>query len=265
MTSRIAHIALAAGRRAVARAARAASPGSRASAGRGRAEPSPRTRAASPPTSSTGVLLGDVALQRGETSLAARAYLEAARERTRRRARATRDRGRVDDARMRGLAQEAAKLWATLDPAAERPKQILAALAAGDGRRMQRRSGIDSELQDPAREGCSPTRRSPSAASARSSCSSIGCSRDAIGQGGRSSELIARAREAVSDERRSALRRRARRATTAAAPRRGDRDRVDGSGRSRARAQARLGARGAAEGGDPRAQEAATRRSSALR
>ena len=76
------------------------------------------------------LLLGDVALQRGEPSLAARAYFEAARE-----ARDPRIAKRASEvalaARMRGLAQESAKLWATLDPTAERPKQILAALAAG--------------------------------------------------------------------------------------------------------------------------------------
>ncbi len=78
------------------------------------------------------LLLGDVALQRGETSLAARAYYEAARE-----ARDPRIAKRAAEvaltARMRGLAQESAKLWAALDPSAERPKQILAALAAGTG------------------------------------------------------------------------------------------------------------------------------------
>jgi predicted Zn-dependent protease len=80
------------------------------------------------------VILGDVALQRGETSLAARAYFEAARDA--RDARLARRASEVAlTARMRGLAQESAKLWATLDPAAERPKQILAALAAGTGGR----------------------------------------------------------------------------------------------------------------------------------
>jgi len=75
------------------------------------------------------VILGDVARQRGELSLAARAYYEAARES--RDARLARRAAEVAlEARMRGLAQESAKLWASIDPAAERPKQILAALAA---------------------------------------------------------------------------------------------------------------------------------------
>src|SRR5262245_22129377 len=67
------------------------------------------------------VILGDVALQRGEASLAARAYYEAARDskdpRLARRAAEV-----AFAARMRGLTQEAAKLWASLDPTAERPK-----------------------------------------------------------------------------------------------------------------------------------------------
>jgi predicted Zn-dependent protease len=92
------------------------------------------------------LLLGDVALQRGETSLAARAYFEAAREL--RDARLARRAAEVAlAARMRGLAQEAAKLWATLDPAAERPKQIMAALAAGSAGRAGAEAGIDNELK----------------------------------------------------------------------------------------------------------------------
>ena len=80
------------------------------------------------------VILGDVALQRGEASLAARAYYEAARD-----ARDPRLARRAAEvafaARMRGLTQEAAKLWASRDPAAERPKQMLAAMAAAGAAR----------------------------------------------------------------------------------------------------------------------------------
>lgn len=92
------------------------------------------------------LLLGDVALQRGETGLAARAYLDAARE--------------VQDARIarrateialasrqRGLAQEAAKLWAALDPSADRPKQVIAALAAGESGREPVDTSGDDELK----------------------------------------------------------------------------------------------------------------------
>ncbi len=91
------------------------------------------------------ILLGDIALQRGETGLAARAYLDAARE-----AKDPRVARRATEialvARQRGVAQEAAKLWATLDPVAERPKQILAALASGDGRDALDTAG-DDELK----------------------------------------------------------------------------------------------------------------------
>ena len=92
------------------------------------------------------LLLGDVALQRGETSLAARAYYEAARE-----ARDPRIAKRASEvalaARMRGLAQESAKLWATLDPTAERPKQILAALAAGANGKAPTEGSVDNDLR----------------------------------------------------------------------------------------------------------------------
>jgi predicted Zn-dependent protease len=92
------------------------------------------------------ILLGDVALQRGEASLAARAYYEAARD-----SRDPRIARRAAEvalaARMRGLAQESAKLWASLDPAAERPKQILAALAAGGPGAASADSGVDGELK----------------------------------------------------------------------------------------------------------------------
>jgi len=75
------------------------------------------------------VLVGDVALQRGEVGLAARAFFEAARE-----ARDARIARRAAEVallgRQRMLAQESAKLWIVLDPSAERPKQILAALVA---------------------------------------------------------------------------------------------------------------------------------------
>ena len=67
------------------------------------------------------LLVGDVALQRGDTALAARAYFEAARD-----ARDVRLARRATEialaARQRALAVEGARLWAELDPAAERPK-----------------------------------------------------------------------------------------------------------------------------------------------
>jgi len=76
------------------------------------------------------LLVGDVALQRGDTALAARAYFEAARD-----TRDVRLARRATEislaARQRGLAVEAARLWAELDPAAERPKQVIAGLSGG--------------------------------------------------------------------------------------------------------------------------------------
>jgi tetratricopeptide (TPR) repeat protein len=76
------------------------------------------------------LLVGDVALQRGDTALAARAYFEAARDT--RDARLARRATEISlAARQRGLAIEAARLWAELDPAAERPKQVIAGLSGG--------------------------------------------------------------------------------------------------------------------------------------
>ena len=92
------------------------------------------------------LLLGDVALQRGETSLAARAYFEAARD-TRDPRLARRAAEIALSAGMRGLAQESARLWSALDPAAERPKQILAALAAGNAGKAPVEGVYDSDLK----------------------------------------------------------------------------------------------------------------------
>jgi len=75
------------------------------------------------------ILLGDVALQRGDAVLAARAYFEAAREAQD--ARLARRAAEIALAtRQRGVAEASAKLWAELEPGAERPRQILATLAA---------------------------------------------------------------------------------------------------------------------------------------
>jgi len=91
------------------------------------------------------VILGDVALQRGEASLAARAYYEAARDS--RDPRLARRAAEVAfAARMRGLTQEAAKLWATLDPSAERPKQMMAAMAASGAARGEV-AAIDGDVK----------------------------------------------------------------------------------------------------------------------
>lgn len=76
------------------------------------------------------LLVGDVALQRGDTALAARAYFEAARDsRDPRLARRATEVALA--ARQRVLANEAARLWSELEPTAERPKQVIAGLAGG--------------------------------------------------------------------------------------------------------------------------------------
>ena len=76
------------------------------------------------------IILGNVALQRGEPVLAARAFYEAAKE--------ARDVGLAQRAaeigirtRQRDVAEASAKLWSELDPAAARPKQIIAAVQSG--------------------------------------------------------------------------------------------------------------------------------------
>jgi tetratricopeptide (TPR) repeat protein len=92
------------------------------------------------------LLLGDVALQRGDGALAARAYLDAARE-----AKDVRIAKRATEialsSRQRALAQEAAKLWSSLDPAAERPKQVIAALAGGSDRDVESSGDEDLKLR----------------------------------------------------------------------------------------------------------------------
>ncbi len=78
------------------------------------------------------VLVGEIALQRGEPAQAARAYIEAAKD-ARDPALARRATEIAIAARTRGLALEASRLWSELDPTAERPKQLAATLAAAGG------------------------------------------------------------------------------------------------------------------------------------
>ncbi len=73
------------------------------------------------------LLVGDIALQRGQPALAARAYYEAAREaRNPLLARRATEIGLAS--RQQGIALQSARLWSELDPAAERPKQVISAL-----------------------------------------------------------------------------------------------------------------------------------------
>lgn len=92
------------------------------------------------------VILGEVAAQRGENSLAARAFFEAARESKdpRLARRATEFASRAG---LRGLTQESARLWAVLDPTAESPKRIMASFAANPGGRASADPSYDSEIK----------------------------------------------------------------------------------------------------------------------
>ncbi|TMH05949.1 MAG: tetratricopeptide repeat protein [Betaproteobacteria bacterium] len=84
------------------------------------------------------VLVGDIALQRGEAGLAARAFYEAARD-AEDPALARRATEVALFARQRPLALESAKLWATLDPSADRARQLVATLSqAGTGTDLKR-------------------------------------------------------------------------------------------------------------------------------
>jgi len=92
------------------------------------------------------LLLAEVALQRGELPVAARAYFEAARE-----SRDPRVARRATEialaARQRGMAIESATLWASLDPEAARPKQVLASLAGTAPGKELAEPGVDDEIR----------------------------------------------------------------------------------------------------------------------
>jgi tetratricopeptide (TPR) repeat protein len=80
------------------------------------------------------LLIGDVALQRGEYTIAARAYYEAARE-TGDASLARRATEIALASRQRAIALDAARQWAKLDPGAERARQLVTALSAGNANR----------------------------------------------------------------------------------------------------------------------------------
>jgi tetratricopeptide (TPR) repeat protein len=93
------------------------------------------------------LLVGDIALQRGEPGVAARAYFEAARD-TRDARLARRATEIALAARQRGLALESARLWSELDPAAERPKQVVTGLSGpGTGGLDGGTSTLDLKLE----------------------------------------------------------------------------------------------------------------------
>jgi tetratricopeptide (TPR) repeat protein len=92
------------------------------------------------------LLLGDVALQRGDVTLAARAYIDAARVAAD--ARLARRATEIAIAsRQRTLVEDAARLWSQLDPAAERPKRVLASLASDAAKGSIPSSAADDELR----------------------------------------------------------------------------------------------------------------------
>jgi tetratricopeptide (TPR) repeat protein len=76
------------------------------------------------------LLLGDIALQRGDAALAARSYLDAANE-TQDPRLARRATEIALSGGLRSVAKDGATLWSSLDPKADRPRRIIAALAAG--------------------------------------------------------------------------------------------------------------------------------------
>jgi tetratricopeptide (TPR) repeat protein len=99
------------------------------------AQPAPAEPPASPsfsPDVMYKILVGDIALQRGEPGVAARAYYEAARE--------AQDAGlarRATEvalfARQRSLALQAAQLWQKLDPSSDRARQMASMLSLPSG------------------------------------------------------------------------------------------------------------------------------------
>jgi tetratricopeptide (TPR) repeat protein len=106
------------------------------------------------------LLVGDVALQRGDTALAARAYFEAARDT--RDARIARRATEISlAARQRTLALDSARLWSELEPTAERPKQVIAGLSnsnsVADGRAFG--SDLQAELERALKEAAASAPR----------------------------------------------------------------------------------------------------------
>jgi len=92
------------------------------------------------------LLVADVALQRGDTALAARAYYEAARDS--RDARIARRATEVAlAARQRALALDSARLWSELEPKADRPKQVIAGLSSGASINDGRAFGSDMQAE----------------------------------------------------------------------------------------------------------------------
>jgi tetratricopeptide (TPR) repeat protein len=97
------------------------------------------------------ILVGELALQRGEPSLAARAYYEAARD-AQDPTLAQRATEIALFAKQRALAADAAALWQKLDPASERARQMVAMLGLG-GSSGDLKSDLEHVLADAAANG----------------------------------------------------------------------------------------------------------------
>ena len=97
------------------------------------------------------ILVGELALQRGESALAARAYFEAARD-AQDASLAQRATEIALFARQRALAADAAALWQKLDPSSERARQMVAMLGPG-GSSGDLKSDLEHVLADAAANG----------------------------------------------------------------------------------------------------------------
>ncbi len=130
-----------------------------------RAEPGPTAGPAAAPGLSAELmyrlLVGDIALQRGDGNIAARAYIEAARD-TRDPALARRATEIALSTRQRGAALQAARLWSELDPGSERARDLVASLSSGTAGRAEMaddtaelRSRLERALAEAATSGAS--------------------------------------------------------------------------------------------------------------
>jgi tetratricopeptide (TPR) repeat protein len=97
------------------------------------------------------ILVGEIALQRGEAALAARAYYEAARD-AQDASLAQRATEIALFARQRGLAADAAALWLKLEPTSERARQMVAMLGQSGGN-ADLKSDLEHVLADAAANG----------------------------------------------------------------------------------------------------------------
>ena len=208
-------------------------------------------------------LLGEVALQRGEPPVAARAYFEAARESRDPRARPARDRDRAGRPPARPSPSSRPRCGPSSIPRPRaRSRSLRRSPAASPGKDLAE-PGVDDEIRGRAREAAERRRGLGPAASARCSCRSTGSSRSNPDKA--DLRARARARQAVSGQSGGAFRCRATPRYTAEIPRQRRRRPGAVGSRRRARAEARLGARGAAQGRYPRAASPATRPSPTCR